>query len=38
MGAERLVMPAADPQDRALDRAVRPKRLAEFVGQHAVRE
>jgi Holliday junction DNA helicase RuvB len=38
MESERLIAPAADPQDRAVDRAVRPKRLVEYVGQPAVRE
>ncbi len=35
---ERLVTPAASAQDKALDRAVRPKRLAEYIGQRPVHE
>ncbi len=35
---ERLVTPVADRQDEALDRAIRPKRLEDYVGQSAVRE
>ena len=34
----RLVGPAATRQDEVVDRAVRPSRLADFVGQPAVRE
>jgi Holliday junction DNA helicase RuvB len=33
-----LVSPLASADDRAVDAALRPKRLAEFVGQHRVRE
>ena len=36
--SERLVVPTASVQDKALDRAVRPKRLAEFIGQAPVKE
>ena len=35
---DRLVSPAADGNDQAVDRAVRPKRLADYVGQQAVRD
>jgi Holliday junction DNA helicase RuvB len=34
----RLINPGASGQDDAVDRAVRPKRLADFVGQASVRE
>jgi Holliday junction DNA helicase RuvB len=34
----RLLAPAASRQDEAVDRAVRPRRLADFVGQQPVRE
>ena len=36
--SERLVTPVASPQDEALERAIRPRRLAEYVGQAPVRE
>jgi len=36
--AERLVAGGADPQDDAIDRVIRPRRLVEYVGQTAVRE
>jgi len=36
--SDRLVTPAASAEDEALDRAIRPKRLSEYVGQPAVRE
>ncbi|HEY3699201.1 MAG TPA: Holliday junction branch migration DNA helicase RuvB [Spongiibacteraceae bacterium] len=35
---DRLISPTATPREDGLDRAVRPKTLAEYVGQHAVRE
>ncbi len=35
---DRLVTPRADGQDEALDRAIRPRRLEDYVGQPAVRE
>lgn len=36
---DRLISPAAaSPREDGLDRAVRPKTLADYVGQHAVRE
>ncbi len=36
---DRLISPAAEsPREEGLDRAVRPKTLADYVGQHAVRE
>ncbi len=38
MDTERLVSPTASAHDAAIERSVRPKRLEEFVGQHAVRE
>ncbi|MDX1512945.1 MAG: Holliday junction branch migration DNA helicase RuvB [Gammaproteobacteria bacterium] len=38
MDTDRLVSPKADAQDAAIDRSVRPKHLAEYVGQQAVRE
>jgi Holliday junction DNA helicase RuvB len=34
----RLVAPAAERQEEAVDRAVRPARLADFIGQRGVRE
>ncbi|HSG90009.1 MAG TPA: Holliday junction branch migration DNA helicase RuvB [Pseudomonadales bacterium] len=36
--SDRIVTADAGPQDVALDRALRPTRLADYVGQHAVRE
>ena len=38
MEAERLVSGSPRAEDQALDRAIRPRRLAEYVGQPAVRE
>ena len=38
METERLVAPLASRQDEALDRAIRPKMLADYVGQASVRE
>lgn len=35
---ERIISAASSREDEALDRAIRPKRLAEYVGQPAVRE
>jgi holliday junction DNA helicase RuvB len=37
-GAERLVSPLADGDDRVIEGALRPKRLDDFVGQARVRE
>ncbi len=34
---DRLVTPRADSRDEALDRAIRPKKLADYVGQQTVR-
>ena len=36
--AGRVVSPLADADDRAIESALRPKRLTDFVGQHRVRE
>ena len=36
--SDRLVTPAVRGDDEALDRAIRPKHLADYVGQHAVCE
>ncbi len=36
--SERLVTPVASPQDEALERTIRPRRLSEYVGQPAVRQ
>lgn len=35
---DRLIEAAAQPREEQQDRAVRPKRLADYVGQPAVRE
>lgn len=35
---DRLISPIANTREEGLDRAVRPKTLADYVGQHAVRE
>ncbi len=35
---DRLIGPDAAPEDKALDRAIRPRKLADYVGQPAVRE
>jgi Holliday junction DNA helicase RuvB len=35
---ERLISPQAESEDHALDRTIRPRRLADYVGQPAVRE
>src|SRR6204780_2256439 len=37
-GGDELVSPLADADDRAIESALRPKRLTEFVGQAGVRE
>ena len=34
---DRLIAPAAAPQDEAIERALRPKRLAEYIGQEKIR-
>ncbi len=36
--SDRLISPAAQGDDAAIDRAIRPKRLADYVGQRAMRE
>jgi len=35
---DRLIAPGASSEDTVLDRAVRPRRLAEYIGQQAMRE
>ncbi len=35
---DRLISPAASNEDASLDRAVRPRRLADYIGQQAMRE
>lgn len=35
---ERLINPGAEPQEDAVDRALRPRRLSEYIGQQPVRE
>ena len=35
---DRLIAPVATSEDATLDRAVRPRRLAEYIGQQAMRE
>ncbi len=35
--ADRLISPQADDHEQVLDRAIRPKRLADYVGQQALR-
>ena len=35
---ERIIAGTAAPDDEAVDRAIRPKRLADYIGQAAVRE
>ena len=37
-GGDEIVSPLADADERAIEGALRPKRLAEFVGQARVRE
>jgi len=37
-GDERVVSPLADADDRAVESALRPKRLSDFIGQERVRE
>ena len=34
---DRLIAPAAAPQDEAIERALRPKQLAEYIGQEKIR-
>ncbi|HND98111.1 MAG TPA: AAA family ATPase, partial [Plasticicumulans sp.] len=36
--SDRLISAAASADDAAIDRAIRPKRLADYVGQQALRE
>ncbi|MBK5970746.1 MULTISPECIES: Holliday junction branch migration DNA helicase RuvB [Thiorhodovibrio] len=36
--SDRLIAPAASSDDQALDRAMRPRRLADYIGQPTVRE
>ncbi len=36
--ADRVVSPLADADDRVIETALRPKRLADFVGQQRVRD
>src|SRR5690349_6202776 len=36
--SERLITASGNPEDEAVDRAIRPRTLAEYVGQPAVRE
>ncbi|CDH43396.1 Holliday junction branch migration DNA helicase RuvB [Candidatus Contendibacter odensensis] len=36
--SDRLIAPAASSEDTSLDRAVRPRRLEEYIGQQAMRE
>lgn len=38
MSADRIISPASSGDDEAIDRAIRPKRLSDYVGQPAVRE
>ena len=38
MGEDRLIDAAGKPEDTVLDRAIRPKTLADYIGQEAVRE
>jgi Holliday junction DNA helicase RuvB len=38
MARDRFVDAAAVPEEEAVERAIRPKRFGDFVGQHAVRE
>ncbi|HET7844197.1 MAG TPA: Holliday junction branch migration DNA helicase RuvB, partial [Xanthomonadales bacterium] len=38
MSADRLTSPAAAPDDEALEASIRPKKLAEYLGQKPVRE
>src|SRR5690242_12726474 len=38
MNSERIVTAQAGPEEEAVDRAIRPRTLAEYVGQPAVRE
>jgi len=34
---DRLIAPAASPQEEAIERALRPRHLAEYIGQEKVR-
>jgi Holliday junction DNA helicase RuvB len=36
--SDRIIAPAAKPEDTAVDRAIRPRRLTEYAGQPVVRE
>jgi Holliday junction DNA helicase RuvB len=36
--SDRLISPAISSEDASLDRAVRPRRLADYIGQQAMRE
>ncbi|HEX4300876.1 MAG TPA: AAA family ATPase, partial [Gammaproteobacteria bacterium] len=38
MAIERVITAQAGPEEEAVDRAIRPRTLAEYVGQPAVRE
>ncbi|HHM04160.1 MAG TPA: Holliday junction branch migration DNA helicase RuvB [Gammaproteobacteria bacterium] len=38
MSTDRIIAPAASTDDEALDRAIRPKKLVDYVGQPTVRE
>ncbi len=38
MSSERIITTGSSPEDEALDRAIRPRTLTEYVGQPAVRE
>lgn len=38
MDNERLISPRSDREDDAVDRAIRPKRLADYIGQPALKE
>lgn len=35
---DRLIAPAATPQDEAIERALRPRQLAEYIGQEKIRD
>jgi Holliday junction DNA helicase RuvB len=36
--ADRLISPGSNPEDRAIDKAIRPKKLTDYTGQARVRE
>ena len=38
MSTDRIITATANTDDEALDRAIRPKKLSDYVGQPAVRE